>query len=251
MEEQYITVLEDSVETVLIDADLFAKYKSPEKAFKLLLDAIERNPQSIALREKMREIANVHGNTDKAAKQCLALASLYIRSSNLDLADDRLREANYLDPRISIVSGLEAIRIARARIQSGNDLGKPVEKTRKAVLSGDIAHISIFDIVEVIENAFLTGLLILKPEKQVISILFNNGKIVDAEAGGLEPVAAFRRITETNEGEFEFVISEEKFPEVVVVKSNKDFLLSSAASLEAVKAEKQGLRDLSKEEIVD
>jgi len=36
LEEQDINVLEDSIETVLIDADLLVKYKSPEKAFELL-----------------------------------------------------------------------------------------------------------------------------------------------------------------------------------------------------------------------
>lgn len=40
-----------SVESVLLDADLFVKYRSPEKAFQLLRDSMERSPRSIPLRE--------------------------------------------------------------------------------------------------------------------------------------------------------------------------------------------------------
>ncbi|MCU1290763.1 MAG: hypothetical protein JWN60_2992, partial [Acidobacteria bacterium] len=47
---------EVSIESVLLDADLFVKYRSPEKAFALLRESIERSPRSISLREKMRDI---------------------------------------------------------------------------------------------------------------------------------------------------------------------------------------------------
>src|SRR5215204_4480933 len=47
---------EVSIESVLLDADLFVKYSSAEKAFKLLHDSLERSPRSIALREKLRDI---------------------------------------------------------------------------------------------------------------------------------------------------------------------------------------------------
>ncbi len=244
-----VTVLEDSVETILIDADLFVKYKSPDKAISLLRSAIERNPHSISLREKLRELANVYRNLDEATEQCLALASLYIRRSSFDLAYDRLQEAKSLDPRISIASGLEAIRAARMPGRNTDISSKPEVDKRKIVLSGDIGIVGIFDAVQVVENARLTGLLILKAEKEIASIAFNEGKIVDAQAEGMDSMAAFKRIIEITDGEFEFARSEEPFPEVISVVSNKNFLLNTVASLEAERAEKQGLRDLSLEEI--
>ena len=248
-EEKNVTLLEDSIETVLIDADLFIKYKSPEKAFKLLRGAIDRNPHSISLREKLRSIANTHRNFDEATEQCLALANLYIRRSNFDLAYDRLQEAKSLDPRISIASGLEAIRIARMPSQSGDISGRPDKKTPPVILKGDIKLVGIFDAVQVVENTRLTGLLVLKSEAQIASIAFNDGKIVDAQAEGVNSMAAFRLIIEMKEGKFEFTRSEEKFPEVISVVSNKNFLLNAIASLEAEKAEKEGRRDLRDEEI--
>src|SRR6267378_3177708 len=101
------------IETALLDAELFIKYGSADRALKRLRTALEHNPRSIRLREKMREVAAAHKHPEEAARHCLALASLYIERDNLDAAHDRLLEAKQLDNRISIVTGLEAIRRAR------------------------------------------------------------------------------------------------------------------------------------------
>jgi hypothetical protein len=99
---------EVSLESVLLDADLFVKYSSPEKAFQLLKESLDRSPRSIPLREKMRDICVKQKNLDEAARQCLALVSLYIGREDFDVAYDRLQEAKLLDPRISVAPGLEA-----------------------------------------------------------------------------------------------------------------------------------------------
>ena len=101
------------VDAALLDADLFVKYKAPERAIKRLKTALERNPRSIPLREALREIAASHKHSDEAARQDLALASLYIERDDFDNAYDRLLEAKQLDPRINIAKGLDAIRKAR------------------------------------------------------------------------------------------------------------------------------------------
>src|SRR5262244_1392411 len=101
------------VEAALLDADLFIKYKSPERAIKRLRSAVELNSRSLPLREKLREIFAMQKHPDEAARQCPALASLYIEREEFDTAYDRLLEAKQLDNRINIASGLEAIRRAR------------------------------------------------------------------------------------------------------------------------------------------
>ena len=45
------------VDTALLDAELFVKYKAPERAIKRLRTALERAPRSIQMRERLREIA--------------------------------------------------------------------------------------------------------------------------------------------------------------------------------------------------
>ncbi|MGH9903502.1 MAG: hypothetical protein ACRD68_16975, partial [Pyrinomonadaceae bacterium] len=68
----------EEVETALLDADLFVKYKAPQRAVKRLQSAIERYPRSVGLREKLREITAANQQPEEAARQCLALANLYL-----------------------------------------------------------------------------------------------------------------------------------------------------------------------------
>ncbi len=241
--EPNVPVTEVSIESVLLDADLFVKYASPEKAFSLLRESIDRSPRSIPLREKMRDISIKQKNLNEAAKQCLALVSLYIAREEFDLAYDRLQEAKLLDPRISVAPGLEAIRRAR-RPDFATTRDRSPQKVRTDVtLAGNLGYVSIFDAVQVVENAKMTGLLVLKSDMYLASVAFNEGKIVDAECNGHNGIKAFRDIIEVNSGTFEFTTAETEFPVVISVSSNTNFLLDVLTELDNERAEKQGLRD--------
>ncbi|MEZ5424803.1 MAG: DUF4388 domain-containing protein [Pyrinomonadaceae bacterium] len=241
LEEKNVPFTEVSIESILLDADLFVKYKSPEKAFKLLKDSMERSPRSIPLREKMREICIAQRNTTEAARQCLALVSLYIGREDFDLAYDRLQEAKLLDPRTSVASGLEAIRRARRPEFAENRDKSPVKVRTDVTLAGNLALVSFFDAVQVIENSRMTGLLVIKSDKYLASVSFNDGKIVDAECDGKNGNAAFRQIIEINSGTFEFSTSENEFPVVISVSSNTNYLLDTLTQLDTERAEQQGM----------
>ena len=150
------------VDTALLDAELFIKYQAPDRAIKRLRAALEGSPRSIPLRERMREICIVQKQTDEAARQCLALARLYIERDDFDDAYDRLLEAKQLDERINIAGGLEAIR--RARRPDLRPDAYPTQTLQAGplvTLAGDLTAISVFDAIQVIENAKLTGTLLL------------------------------------------------------------------------------------------
>lgn len=245
--EAQTPVTETTIESVLLDADLFVKYSSPEKAFDLLRASLERSPRSISLREKMRDICVKQKNLNEAAKQCLALVSLYINREDFDLAYDRLQEAKLLDPRISVAPGLEAIRRAR-RPDFAVDRDRSPQKVRTDVtFAGNLAYVSIFDSVQVIESAKMTGLLIIKSDLHLGNVSFNEGKIVDAECNGHNGIAAFRQLIEVNSGTFEFSTSDHEFPVVINVTSNTNFLLDVLTELDNERAEKEGLRDVGGE----
>jgi hypothetical protein len=245
--EPSVPVSETTIESVLLDADLFVKYSSPEKAFALLRDSLERSPRSISLREKMRDICVKQKNLDEAARQCLALVSLYIAREDFDLAYDRLQEAKLLDPRISVAPGLEAIRRAR-RPEFATNRERSNQKVRTDVtFAGNLGYVSIFDAVQVIESAKMTGLLIIKSDLHLANVAFNEGKIVDAECNASNGVTAFREIIEINGGTFEFSVSDHEFPVVISVSSNTNFLLDVLTELDHERAEKQGLRDMGRE----
>ena len=226
------------VDSALLDAELFVKYKAPERAIKRLKTALERNPRSIALRERLREIAASHKHPDEAARQGLALASLYIERDDFDSAYDRLLEAKQLDPRINVAKGLEAIRRARRPdLQPAAAVSERKLKKEYVTLAGDLASISLFDVIQVVENAKLTGALILSSEAQAGRVLFNEGRIVDAEAAGAKGTLAFRYIVEITNGSFEFQKSPQLFPIALQAVSNTNLILDTLQQLdEATKA---------------
>lgn len=248
LEEKELPFTEVSVESVLLDAELFAKYKSPERAFALLQEAIERSPRSVALREKMREISITHRNLSEASRQCLALVTLYISRENFDMAYDRLQEAKLLDPRISVAPGLDAIRRARRPEFDATRDKSPVNVRTDVALAGNLSLVSIFDAIQAIENSKMTGMMIVKSDLHLGSVCFNEGKICEAEADGRRGDAAFRRIIEINSGTFEFSTSSEEFPVSLLVSSNTNYLLDILTQLDTERAEKSGERNLSLED---
>jgi hypothetical protein len=240
---------EVSVESVLLDADLFIKYSSPEKAFALLRESLDRSPRSIPLREKMRDLCMKQKHLEDAAKQCLALVSLYIGREDFDTAYDRLQEAKLLDPRISVAPGLEAIRRAR-RPELGSREKVPQKIRTDVTFAGNLSYVSIFDAVQVIESAKMTGLLVLKNDMLFASVSFNEGKIVDAECNARNGQKAFKDIIEISEGTFEFTTTENEFLVVINVSSNTNFMLDVLTELDNERAEAQGLKEKEVEEIV-
>ena len=226
----------NEVDTALLDAELFIKYKAPERAVNRLRSALEANPRSIPLRERMREIGISQNLKEEAARQCLALASLYIERDEFESAYDRLQEAKHLDARINIAGGLEAIRRARRPdLQPAPTSAAQRSDKRYVTLAGDIAIINVFDAIQVIENAKLSGALVLSNERQMGRVLFNGGKIVDAEAGGVTGIEGFRRIVEITNGNFEFQKSEQEFPTRIQAASNTNLILDTLRQLDEAK----------------
>lgn len=230
------------VETALLDADLFLKYGSADRAMKRLKAALERAPRSITLRERMREIAASHKHPEEAARHCLALASLYIERDNFDAAHDRLLEAKQLDNRISIASGLEAIRRARhPEVKSEAPAPRSTPFTRKVnvTFAGDLAVISVFDAIQAIENSRQTGVLTLQNSTQTGRVLFNEGQIIGAECEKLVAHEAFRQIVEITSGTFDFEKSAQAFPVTIEAASNTNLILDSLRQMDEESVESE------------
>ena len=168
------------IEAALLDAELFMKYQAPDRAIKRLKTALEMSSRSIKLRERLREICAVHKNAEEAARQCLALASLYIEREDFDTAHDRLLEAKQLDERINIAKGLEAIRRARRPDLKPTPAPEANFERKHFTLAGDLSAVSVFDAIQVIENARLNGILTISGPDHEGQVKFNDGRIVDA-----------------------------------------------------------------------
>ena len=225
----------NEIEAALLDAELFVKYKAPDKAIKRLRTALERNPRSLVLRERVREICATHKHSEEAARQCLALASLYIEREDFDTAYDRLLEAKQLDARINIAGGLEAIRRARRPDLKPTPAPEASFEPKHFTLAGDLSAVSVFDAVQVIENARLTGTLVLTNDAQQGTVFFNDGRIVDAESDGAIADIGFQRVVEITNGSFEFQKAEQPFPTRIQAASNTNLILDTLRMLDESK----------------
>jgi tetratricopeptide (TPR) repeat protein len=224
------------IEAALLDAELFVKYHAPERAIKRLRTALERASRSIQLRERLREIAASHKHLDEAARQCLTLASLYIEREEFDNAHDRLLEAKQLDPRINIAAGLNAIR--RARRPDSRSTPPATEAKSQAIqvtLAGNLSDISIFDAIQVIENAKLTGSLSLESDVRAAQLFFNEGRIVEADCSGAKGEAALGQVIDFTNGSFNFQKSTQGFPVAIQALSNTNLILDALRRLDEQK----------------
>jgi len=223
------------VEAALLDAELFMKYQAPDRAIKRLRTALELNTRSIKLRERLREICAAQKNNDEAARQCLALASLYIEREDFDTAHERLLEAKQLDQRINIAGGLEAIRRARRPDLKPTPAAEPVFERKHFTLAGDLGAVSVFDAMQVIENARLNGVLTLNGAGHQGQVKFNDGRIVDASCGGESGDKGFQRVVEITNGTFEFQKTADQFPDRIQAISNTNLILDTLRLLDEQK----------------
>lgn len=224
------------IEAALLDAELFVKYQAPERAIKRLRTALEVSPRSIPLRERLREICVSQKQSEEAARQCLALASLYIEREDFDTAHDRLLEAKQLDERINITSGLEAIRRARRPDLKSKPGPEPTFERKHFTVAGDLSAISVFDAIQVIENARLNGVLTINGKKHEGQVMFSDGKIVDAICDGKIGEQGFQRIVEITSGTFEFQKTMEQYQPRIQAVSNTNLILDTLRLLDERKS---------------
>ena len=220
------------IEAALLDAELFMKYQSPDRAIKRLKTALEMNGRSIKLRERLREICGASKQVEEAARQCLALASIYIEREDFDTAHDRLLEAKQLDERINIAKGLEAIRRARRPDLKPTPAPEANFERKHFTLAGDLSAVSVFDAIQVIENARLNGILTLSGSDHEGQVKFSDGRIVDASCAGDFGDLGFQRVVEITSGTFEFQKSTEQFPTRIQALSNTNLILDTLRLLD-------------------
>lgn len=220
------------VEAALLDAELFMKYQAVERAIKRLRTALEVNPRSLKLRERLREIHVSQKQIEDAARQCLALASLYIEREDFETAHDRLLEAKQLDERINIASGLEAIRRARRPDLKPVPAPEPQFERKHFTLAGDLSAVSVFDAIQVLENARLNGVLTIGNEKHKGQVMFSDGRIVDANCGGKSAEQGFQLVVEITSGTFEFQKTSEQYPIRIQALSNTNLILDTLRVLD-------------------
>ena len=230
------------VEGAIIDADLLVKYRLVNRAIETLQDAIKSASRNVALREKLREIYIDNNRLSDAAQMCMDLSTLYIASEKFELANERLLEAKRLDPRVSItarLNQLEGGKTGGAPPPTGIVRGSGGAKS----ITGDLADISIFDIVQILENSRMTGVLTLKSGVASGNVYFNDGQVVDATYGQKIALDAFAELVEFGTGQFEFEKSPNRFQQRIESTSNTSLILDVLREKDEARNEGTGSAD--------
>lgn len=209
------------VEGAIIDADLLVKYRLVNRAIETLQDAVKAAPRNVPLREKLREIYIDNSRLSDAAQMCMDLSTLYIAAEKFELANERLLEAKRLDPRVSITARLNQLESGKAGTPQ---TGVPRNTSSKSI-TGDLGDISIFDIVQILENSRMTGVLLLRSTGRGGSVYFNEGQVVDATYGQNVGLEAFSDLVEFASGQFEFEKSSNRFQQRIEASSNTSLIL--------------------------
>jgi len=136
----------------------------------------------------------------------------------IDLGTD---QRNVLE---SLIEGKPLIPPASTDSHARSDNKQSKWKTPDMLL-GDFAVLSMFDVIQIIENNGLSGLLGVSSPSASGEIQFNDGRIADAHSGCTAGVEALKEFLDVTEGSFEFRRSSAHYPSTINAPSNASLVL--------------------------
>ncbi|MFY9573272.1 MAG: DUF4388 domain-containing protein [Blastocatellia bacterium] len=170
-------------------------------------------------------------------------ASLRLRFHVMNVRIETTAEVRYSMPKVGMgVRFLDLKPDHLAALQSLVD-GKPLSVPRPAaniaatsqqepnewntpdMLLGNFAIVSLFDVIQIIENNRLCGALNVQSSVARGYIQFNEGQIVGARAGVQEGIQALKRFLDVTEGSFEFKRASGNYPRSIDAKNNMSLML--------------------------
>jgi len=93
------------------------------------------------------------------------------------------------------------------------------------MLTGNFAVVSMFDVIQIIENNRLGGALAVDSQAVNGEIQFDEGQIVGAQSGGNTGVDALKHFLDLTEGSFEFKRTSASYSHTIKAGSNMSLML--------------------------
>lgn len=93
------------------------------------------------------------------------------------------------------------------------------------MLTGNFAVVSLFDVIQIVENNNLSGALIITSPSARGEIHFRNGQIVGALSSSLSGQAALIKFLDVTEGVFGFDKLDIEYPRTIAASSNTSLML--------------------------
>lgn len=125
----------------------------------------------------------------------------------------------------SLIEGKPLIRPRATPGQREGSESEPNGWNTPEMLLGNFAVVSMFDVIQIVENNRLSGALgVLSPAANG-EIHFNDGNIVAAYCGSRTAIEGLKSFLDVTEGSFEFRKSATHFPSTIHAPSNMSLML--------------------------
>jgi hypothetical protein len=164
--------------------------------------------------------------------------TLRLRFHIKDILVSTTAEVRYTVPQTGMgVRFLSLTSAAHAAIQSLIE-GKPLSNTESEsqpesatnwnspeLLLGNFEIVSMLDVIQIIENNRLSGVLAVTSPAVNGEIQFNGGQIVGAQSGSKSGLAGLKRFLDVTEGTFEFKRSDVQHRPTINATSNRSLMI--------------------------
>lgn len=231
------------VEDALIDAELFMKYRMPDRAVSKLREVAVLYPANTDLRWKLSELFLEQKLVQAAAEELVALANIYVASNQFDFARLSLLKLKEIFPDAPQVDAwISALDQQQKTQEPANPKpaasAAPAPHNTRHTLSGDLHYISLFDVIQAVEKNQITGIIYVTSPETHGTIYFNRGLVADAILGPNRGKSAFKLFAEITEGIFELERSPVEFQPSITTTSNAQLILDifSEAEVESEEA---------------
>ncbi|HJZ67913.1 MAG TPA: DUF4388 domain-containing protein [Blastocatellia bacterium] len=133
----------------------------------------------------------------------------------------------FLDLKPRHLAALESLIENKPLVLPPGDEPEPdtVQSNAPDLLRGNFAIVSMFDIIQMIENNKLGGSLSVKSPAAIGEIFFNDGQIVGAQSGAGSGINALKSFLDITEGSFEFKRSDADYSRTIEAISNMSLML--------------------------
>jgi hypothetical protein len=185
-----------------------------------------------------RELATLFGAKGQyleAARFCRKVAEQYAADGHASAVAGYLRQLPPLGPHEAATRAeLEALAPG-VRAQQPPPKERPEAPSARApraakpdddvFLAGTLGHVSVFDIVHIVETNALTGRLDISDQSAPASLFFDAGRIVAARHGAERAHTAARTIFTIASAPFKVVLTDRIPPDEFLLRSNTGLLL--------------------------
>jgi hypothetical protein len=134
-------------------------------------------------------------------------------------------EPDHLAALENLIDGKPIVRPSAHSDRSEASEGAPAGQSRSDMLLGNFAVVSMFDVIQIIENNRLSGALSVTSPSGIGEVQFNEGRIVGAHSDSLAGLEALKGFLDVTEGSFEFRISAAHYPFTIQAPSNMSLML--------------------------